>query len=182
MINRIKNLFAEARLKRKAESAKRRKAFINIAEAKTIAIIFEATNVDYLELVKRFVASLKEKKKIVKVVGFFDQKSNPENLVYSKSDFDFFNAKELTAGNQPSSPYIKTFVGEAHDVLIDLNIHNKFPLRSIALQSVARCKIGIDIPENKSVHDVLISVKPEEGLVRYLGQVERYLDMINKPL
>jgi hypothetical protein len=180
IINKIKNILAEKRLQRLAKNAARKKEFVNLGQARSIAVIFEATNIDHLELVKRFVNTQKEKKKTVKAVGFFDQKFTPSNISYSKAEFDFFNLKELSGTNQPASPYIKTFIEEQHDVFIDLNIHNKFPLRSIAIQSAAKCKVGIDIPENQDVHDLFISVKPEEGLVRFLGQVEHYLEMINK--
>lgn len=179
-IRKIRDSLGEARLRRKTGSIARKKAFINFAQAKTIAIIFDSTNVDHLELVKKYVSDLKEKKKTVKAIGYFDQKFTPVNISYAKSEFDFFNQKELTRLNQPASPYIRTFIEEPHDVFIDLNIQNKFPLRSIALQSRASFKIGVDIPANQQVHDLLISVKPEEGLVRYLTQVEKYFEMINR--
>ncbi|MBC7865744.1 MAG: hypothetical protein IAF38_22415 [Bacteroidia bacterium] len=180
VIKKIKEKLGEAKLKGAAVKSPRKKKFVNIAEAKTIGIIFDATSIDHLEILKKYVASLKEKKKIVKAVGFFDQKFTPVNISYSKAEFDFFNLKELTGLQQPSSPYIGTFINEPHDVLLDLNIQNKFPLRSIAIQSMARFKIGINIPENKEIHDLFLSLKPEEGLVKFLEQAEKYLDMIDK--
>lgn len=176
--HKIKSLIGEARLKK--GSARTDRAFLNIDQAKTIAVIFDATNIDHLEIVKKYVGKLKERKKNIKAVGFFDMKITPQNISYSKAEFDFFNLKELTGINQPSSPYIQTFIKEPFDILVDLNIQNKFPLRSIMLQSAAKFKVGIDIPENQQTHDLLISVKPEEGLVHFLNQVERYLEMINK--
>lgn len=180
VIKNIKEKIGESKLKKASKGNSRKKEFINISAAKTVGIIFDATNVDHLELLKKYVAGLKEKRKTVKVIGFFDQKFTPVNISYSKAEFDFFNLRELTPLRQPASPYIKTFIEAPLDVLIDLNIHNKFPLRSIAIQSMARFKIGIDIPANRKVHDLLLSLVPQQGLVRFLSQVETYLEMINK--
>jgi hypothetical protein len=179
-IRKLKDKIGEARLAKVIGKSPRKKEFINIAGAKNIGIIFDATDIDRLEIIKKYVGGLKDRKKVVKVIGYFDQKFTPVNISYSKSEFDFFNQKELSGSNQPSSPYIRTFIDEPMDVLIDLNIYNKFPLRSIAIKSMAKFKIGIDIPENKKVHDLFISLKPEQGLVTFLSQVERYFDMINK--
>ncbi|MFN6037792.1 MAG: DUF6913 domain-containing protein, partial [Bacteroidota bacterium] len=142
-VENIKNYLGELKLKRTLKLSNRKKEFINFDLVKNIGVIFEATNPDDFDEVKKIVQILKEKKKLVKAVGFYDNKLTPENLSYSKSDFDLFNLKELSALREPSSPYIRTFIESPQDVLIDLNLKNKFPLRTIAIQSMALFKIGI---------------------------------------
>lgn len=179
ILKKIKEKIGELKLKNFSDQSSRKKAFVNFSNARSIGIIFDSTNIENLEILKKYVVNLKEKKKIVKVVGFFNQKYTPVNISYSKAEFDFFNLKELNGLNHPSSPYIQTFVEESMDVLIDLNIENKFSLRSIATQSMARFKIGINIPENQKIHDLLITHNYSDGLSKFLYQAEKYLGMID---
>lgn len=180
MIKKIKNKIANIGLNKQLAKQVRQKEFINLEDARSIGIVFEATNLDDFERIKKYVLKLKEQGKKVHAVGYFDQKISPTNISYPKTEFDFFNNKELKAMGQPSSPYIQTFISEIRDILIDFNILNKYPLRYISVNSYAKCKIGIDIPENKSSHDILIAIKPENGIAEYIKQTDIYLTMINK--
>ena len=63
-------------------------------KVKTVGIIFDATNTEDYEIVKRYVVYLREHLKKVKVMGFFSTKEIPA-LTYSKLEYDFFTTKEL---------------------------------------------------------------------------------------
>ena len=180
LLTRFRYYLAEISLKKLIAGASREKSFINFADARSVAIIFDATPDGNLDIVKRFVLQLKEKKKQVKAIGFFDQKFTPINISYSKADFDFYNLKELNPLFFPSSPYLKTFAEENFDLFIDLNLFNKFPLRTIALSSRAKCKVGIDSPENREIHDFFISTSEKENLQQYILLVEKSMNMINR--
>lgn len=180
MIRRIKEKLGEKQLQRALKIHVRQKEFMNMEDVRSIGIVFEATNAEVFETVKNYVNKLKQMGKRVHGIGFFDTKHTPENLSYTKSDFDLFNIKELQGAGTPNSPYIKTFITEIRDLLIDINLDNKFPLRYISAMSYAKCKIGIDLPENQSIHDLFISVDKKDGISNYLKQVDFYLEMINK--
>jgi len=79
---------------------------------------------------------------------------------------------------EPLNPYIKTFITEVRDVLIDINFNQKYALRHIVAHSYAKCKIGLNLPENNSVHDMMIAIDKEQGIEKYLEQIEKYLNMI----
>jgi hypothetical protein len=178
MIKKIKELFFEKRLQIFLKQQSRQKAFLNFDEVKTIGIVFEATEQEQFEIIKKYVIALKQKGKRVHGIGFYDNKIIPDNVYYSKTDFDLFNSKEINSLGEPVNPYIKTFISEVRDVLIDINFNQKFVLRHIVAQSYAKCKIGLNFPENNSVHDILISIDKELGIEKYLEQVEKYLNMI----
>lgn len=180
MIKRLKESFGEKRLQSALKIHVRQKEFMNIDDVRTIGIVFDATNAEEFEIVKNYVNKLKQLGKRVHGIGFYDAKVIPQNIYYTKSDFDLFNAKEVKGMGEPESPYIKTFITEIRDILIDVNLSNKFPLRYISAMSYAKCKIGIDIPQNKNIHDMLISVDPSAGMEKYLSQVDFYLQMMNK--
>ena len=65
----------------------------NFNQVKSVGIVFDATNVDDYEIVKRYVVFLREHTKKVKVIGFFSTKEIPA-LTYSKLEYDFFSLKE----------------------------------------------------------------------------------------
>ncbi len=179
MIKKIKSKIAHINLNRQLSEQVRQKEFINLEDARSIGIVFDATNPDDFEIVKKYVLGLKERGKKVHAIGYFDQKHSPTHLSYPKTEFDFFNARELKGLYQPASPYIQTFISEIRDLLIDFNLKNKFPLRYIAARSFARCKVGIAIPENNNIHDVLIALNPDAGAGAYIRQLEVYLNMLN---
>lgn len=180
MIRRLKESIGEKRLQSAMKIHVRQKEFLNIDDVRTVGIVFDATNADEFEIVKNYVNKLKQMGKRVHGIGFYNAKVIPQNIYYTKSDFDLFNAKEVKGMGEPESPYIKTFITEIRDILIDINLNNKFPLRYISAMSYAKCKIGIDIPQNKNIHDMLISVEPSAGMEKYLSQVDFYLQMMNK--
>jgi hypothetical protein len=178
MIKKIKERFLEKRLQSVLKNQNREKSFLNFDEVKTIGIVFEATDPAQFEIIKNYVVALKQKGKRVHGIGFYDNKLIPENVYYSKTDFDLFSAKEINSMGEPVNPYIKTFISEVRDVLIDINFNQKYVLRHIAAHSYAKCKIGLNLPENAMVHDMLIAIDKDQGIEKYLEQIEKYLHMI----
>jgi hypothetical protein len=152
----------------------RNKQFVKLADAKSIGVVFEVNNSETFELVKKFILQLKEYTKQVHAIGYVDEKLTP-NYSYIKTDIDLFNKKELQRFYRPQSNYIKTFMEDEKDLLIDINTHQKFPLRYIAAGSKAKCKVGMHFPENEMLHDILIASEPQKGMEFYLQQVLKYL-------
>jgi hypothetical protein len=155
----------------------RNKQFVKLNNAKTIGILFDATDNNTFEIVKRFIEKLKVDTKNVHAIGYVDEKLRP-NYSYIKTDIDLFNKKELKNFYQPQSPYIKTFIEDEKDLLIDINFNQKLPLQFIAASSKAKCKVGMHFPENEPIHDILIATTSQQGLGFYLQQVVKYLETI----
>jgi hypothetical protein len=152
----------------------RTKQFIKIPEAKSIGLIFDATDKEVFEVVKKFIQQVKEYTKNIHAIGFVDEKITP-NYSYIKTDIDLFNKKELKNFYQPQSAYIKTFMEDEKDILIDANILGKLPLQYIAAASKAKCKVGMHTSSNEAMHDVLLATSPQQGLEFFLQQAIKYL-------
>ena len=163
----------------KGVAHERQHSFFNINEAKTIGIISEASNKEEFELVKKYVAYLRDLRKKVKVLGFFGEKIIPK-LTYSKFEYDFFTLKDLNWHQKPSSPIIENFINEEFDILLDLNIYDKLPLKFIAAASKAKCKIGKYSEETENIYDLMIETDTEKSLKYFLRQIDIYLSKINK--
>ena len=151
----------------------------NFSEIKTVGVIFDASNAEDFELIKRYVVYMREHQKKVKVLGYFSSKKIP-SLTYSKLEYDFFSTKETNWYGKPTTHVIDNFIEEEYDLLIDLNIHDHYTLKYIASLSKAKFKVGKYTEANKLIYDMMIEVDETKNLKYFLRQVDTYLAMINK--
>jgi effector-binding domain-containing protein len=179
LIANIKNAFGNYFLKREMGGLVRDRSILSLEDAKTIGIIFEASNKEEFELVRKYVLYLRELKKKVKAIGYFSEGPTPETAT-SKLEFDFFSKKDLSWYNKPSDKFVSNFIKEDYDILIDLNIHNHFALRYIAGISKARFKVGRHQEGDDYIYDLMLESTNGKGLKFFLRQVDTYLGMLNK--
>jgi hypothetical protein len=178
-IQNIKNIAGNYLLSGEVKALRRDKMFVNLADAKTVGIVFEATESSNFELVKKYISYLREMKKRVKAIGFYDQKNIP-SMAYSKLEYDFFCQKDLTWHNSPNSVYVKNFMEEKFDILLDLNLNELFPLRYISALSRASFKVGKNCDRNNSIFDLMIETDEKKGLKYFLKNIDTYIFIINK--
>ncbi len=167
------------KLELKDHPRQRKPSRFNFDAIKTVGILFDATNPEDFELVKRYVIYLREHRKKVKVIGFFSTKQIPE-LVYSKLEYDFFSPKELNWIGRPASVIIQNFMDEEFDLLMDLNINDHFPLKYISALSKANFKVGKYNEKEVDVYDMMIDSDNTKTLKYFLRQVDVYISMLNK--
>ena len=180
VIQTIKSKYGEYRLNQERKQLVRKRQSLQFNNSKDIALVFEATDEDELDLIKDFIKDLRDLKKNVKSVGYFNLKQVPP-LQYSKLEYDFISQKELNWWHQPSDDFIKTFIREEFDILINLSIKNHFPLKYIASTSHAKFKIGILNDSNINDYDLLLDISKDSTIKNLLKQVKHYLNYINKP-
>ena len=179
IIQNIKNFAGNYALSAEMKTLRRDKVFLNMQDAKTVGIVFNATNNGDFELVKKYIAYLKEMKKRVKAIGYYDQKNIPA-LSYSKLEYDFFCQKDLAWNNIPNNIYVKNFIEDQHDIMLDLNLDGLFPLRYISSLSKASFKVGKKSERNNSIFDLMIETTEGKGLKYFLKNIDTYLFIINK--
>ena len=157
----------------------RDKMFMNMQDAKTVGIVFDATDNSHFELVKKYITYLRDLKKRVKAIGYYDQKNTPA-MAYSKLEYDFFCRKDLNWCNVPNNIYAKNFMDDKFDILLDLNLNDLFPLRYISSLSKASLKVGKKSERNNSIFDMMIEAPEEKGLKYSLRNMDSYLSIINR--
>jgi len=148
-------------------------------KVKTVGVLFDATNPEDFELVKRYVTYLREYSKKVKVLGYFNTKNIPA-LTYSKLEYDFFSVKDVNWMYKPNSMVINNFIAEEFDLLIDLNVNDHFPIKYIAALSKAKFKVGKYIENEIDVYDMMIDADQTKTVKYFLRQVDTYITMLNK--
>jgi hypothetical protein len=175
----IKQAFGRQSLKGLVSVMRRNREVKSLNDSTTIGILFDPVVQEDYELVKKYVTYLKEMKKKVKALGFYDQKDIPQST-YSKLEFDYFSQKDLNWQLRPSGVIVENFIKEEFDILIDLNIKEHFPLFYISSLSHARYKVGSNAAKDTSIYDMLIGTGNEKGLKPLLRNMDTYLLMLNK--
>jgi len=173
----IGNLYIKLELKDAPREHKPNR--FNFDAIKTVGILFDATNPEDFELVKRYIVYLREHKKRVKAIGYFNSKQIP-SLAFSKLEYDFFSIKDINWFGKPSSIIIQNFINEEYDLLIDLNINDHFPLKYIASLSKANFKVGKFNEKEQEIYDMMIDSDNTKTLKYFLRQIDVYITMLNK--
>ena len=158
---------------------KRDKSVVNFYDANYICIVFNATNTDNFKLVKKYITYLKENKKKVKSIGFFDFKEVPQNQL-SKLEYDFISRKELNWYNSPTGVDVTNFMKEPFDVIINFDIDNSLSLLYMVAFSKAKFKIGKFNEKYQQYYDMMIDVEENSTLKYFMRNVDVYLNMVNK--
>ena len=80
MFRRLRLFEGNRRLARRASKLQRKRRFINIAEAKTIGILWDVANADDLSHISDFILRMSEKGIKTEVLGFSEGKELPDKL------------------------------------------------------------------------------------------------------
>lgn len=178
MIRRLRQNINEYRLKKKLQGNYRKVQTVNLADARSIAILADITSAEDFEIIKSLVNDFKTQGKKVFCIGFYNQKYDC-NYSYPKSEFDIYTAKQLKGNGMPDSPYLETFLSEKRDLLIDLNLKNHFFLRYLAALSNASFKCGLHSPSNEIIHDLLISIPEDSTIKDFIKAAKSVLERIH---
>jgi hypothetical protein len=157
---RTKARWGERILNAKLSSTERNAAACNINQAKSIGILFNATEQVSFEIVKELVKNLSNKNNSIEVLGYVDTKQLIDHYLYRKG-FDFFTRKQLNWYYKPQTEKVDEFINKPFDLLLDLSLDNPFPLKYILAFSEARFKAG-KFSENCTYLDLMIDVSKEK--------------------
>lgn len=150
----------------------------NIKTAKTIGIIYEALDQETYNAVTDMAESLREKGKIVKIMGYIPSRKYAQDY-YLKLEFDFFNWKDLNWRMKPTKNTVIDFINNDFDILIDLSLKPCFALEYIVHTSKANFKVGRFVSENKLNYDLMIHNDEHNSLRNFISIIVHYLTIIN---
>ena len=154
-------------------------SFQNYLSAKTVGVIFNATQQETYEIARQYIQELSRRDNLsVKSLGFVDSKEVLE--FYQKSlVFNYFSRKNLNWYSKPNNPNTQEFINTQFDILIDLSIVEDFPIQYIVGLSKAKFKVG-SVKENKNFYDFMIQLANKNDLKYFIQQLEHYFGMIKK--
>lgn len=158
-------------LKSRRQSAKRK--LVNLDTAKTVGILFDATELDDRNVVLKYAKALKDQGKRVRTLGYFDNKLENENFTFSH-----FNRKKLDWALRPTGEAVMTFMKEQLDLLLTIDPLTKFHMEYIAALSNAHLKVG-PYTDNTYCYDLMIDAGAGSNLHSFINQIEHLLKKTN---
>ena len=155
----------------------RDKKAIGFSEAKSIGILYDATEFEDYEIVKQYVKDIRAQHIEALALGYVDKKELP-NMQFAKLGLDFFTKKDLTWNMIPSNIVVNNFINTPFDILINLHAEKSFPLQYISAMSKSKFRIGVFHKRNEPFFDLLIDVKGDKSLKSLINHVNHYLKII----
>ncbi len=148
--------------------AKRELKAVNLHKAKTIGILFDATQQSSFEIVKEMVKDLTTRENSIEVLGYVDSKQMIDQYLYRKG-FEFFTRNQLNWYYKPMPGVIDAFIKKPFDILIDLSLDNPFPIKYIMTCSQAKFKAGRFSKDNEYL-DLMIDIEKENEAMKDIRQ------------
>ena len=183
MLDFIKH-WRQERLLRRLEHVERNKKIENIANIKTIGLIFHVGDENHWNLLYHFAKLMENDGKQIFMIGFHDAEPELDYIIThsntilckEKEDFDYWGLPKGDVSNK--------FVAQHYDILIDTTDEPNFFGQYLALKCDADLKICYasdnDIEDNGRVFDMMIRGEGSLDLREYLNHVVKYLKMIKK--
>ncbi|MBN2610065.1 MAG: hypothetical protein JXB00_00765 [Bacteroidales bacterium] len=175
-------------LQRKLKNIKRNPLVCNINEAKTVGIIYNATNTVSFEIIKDFTKTLIQKNIVVSALGYVHSKKLIDHYLYRKG-FDFFTKNNLNWYYRPESDSVKEFIQKPFDILINLCLETYYPIHYILALSASPFKVGkffaepnymdlmIDIEKEKeAIHDIKEEISKDKKSGKKKNELEEEID------
>jgi hypothetical protein len=172
----IKHWFGNWKLKRSDLEKKRKRKVYNISTANKITILFDATEIKDILLVKDFVSKLSTGKELVSAIGYVNEKDKSFEHM-STLHFDFFSNTNLNWYGKPEGMVIENFLKEEYDILIDLSLHHFYPLTYLVVASPSSFKVGRS-PSKIEVFDLTIDNQKNQSLAALIKEINHYLNRI----
>lgn len=172
MFEKLRSALFKKSLRRTLTAHKRHRKSHTLESARTIGILFDATEGKHKEETLELVRNLEKKGKKVAILGYVKAKQPPGGL-----HFDFFIQKELKWIGTPKSEKALSFIKQKPDLLLCLNPADEAPLAWLAAHSQAAMKIGFPT-EYANDFDMILEIPAEKGIRYFTEQLHQYLDKI----
>lgn len=156
-----------------AKQGRPTKKAVGLEDAQTVAILFNATEVDQRTTVLKFAQQLKNLGKRVKLLGYFEVDMTDANF-----SFDFFSNRNLDWALRPKGEAVEHFLSQSYDLFFNLRSQSDALSEYLACLVRAGLKIG-PVPENKSCYDLMIDATPGTSLGQFIQQIESLLKITN---
>ena len=165
-------------LSRRIRKQQRQRSYNNFDSAKTVGIIFNATQQEAYITARNFMNLLTKQNIDVHALGYV---KNQEAISYfpAQVGITFFSLKNLNWYYKPNNKAVDAFYEKPFDILIDLSLDVYLQVLHVVGLSRAKLKIGhgdVDSP----YYDFILKFQPEKTLTYYIEQIRHYMSAIKK--
>lgn len=164
--------FFKDQLKKK-KTATSSKSKVNLEKAKSIGILFDATDLSQRQTVLNYAEKLKNQRKQVKLLGFFDNRLKDNNFT-----FRHFNRTNIDWAMRPKGEMVNEFLNQKFDLLLHINMETNLHSEYISALSNASFKVG-PVTDHVFCYDLMIDMPNEQNLSKFISQMEGLLKKTN---
>lgn len=168
IIDRLKDRFYQKALPAKAARANAAPVR-NLNEARTIAILFDATDVDQRKRTLAYAEKLRKQDKQINVLGFISTADKEATF-----SFNFFTLRDIDWAQRPKGDQVANWLKKEYDVLICLFTQTNRFTEFLALHARAGLKIG-PVAENTACYDLMLDMPTSAGPEKIIQQYEAVL-------
>jgi hypothetical protein len=176
LVDKIKLLFYKKALAKEIEQNKdAERNILNIKDAKSIGILYNATNVQDVALINEFEDNLMNMGIEVMTMGYENKKPDKK----SSDKLNIINRNDLNWFDKPVGEKVLEFKKNKFDILICAIENDCLPLEYIAGVSHATYRIGKFSESNVNHYELMINVTNNQTLPYLLKQINHFLNVIN---
>ncbi|MBK7171895.1 MAG: hypothetical protein IPH84_01395 [Bacteroidales bacterium] len=178
LINNIRYRFARKNLEQEHQKLSRTRKPLNLDNSRYIALLYYIPDEDSYKKIEDLLKLLGDRNIKVKVACYTDQKVIPHYFI-PKLMQDILTVKDTNWYYFPVKPFVKDFLQEEFDILIDLSLKEYIPLLYLAANAKASLKIGRFDESHQHYYDLMIDIPQDSTLEYFIEQVMHYLNKIN---
>lgn len=161
----MKNLFFNIR--NRFKSRKQTPVTTSFEKVESIGILVNNPDFSVNDVLNRFVSSLIDKGKEVKVICYIDKGAN--RLYEFK--YEALRNGDITWSGQFKSSVVNNFVKTEFDYLYSINISPFLPFENILLTSRAKFRIGMYMPGKEKYLDLMFQMGEKPSLPALIDQM-----------
>lgn len=173
--DKIKQYFFHKSIQKETSTSRQSKSsHITFDKAKSIAIVFDASDLKNRDVVEKYSKGLEKKGKTVALLGYVQGKGELDN--YS---FPCYNDKNINWSSCVSGDAFSAFKDQKYDVLISAWPNSNPHLEYVAATVSATIKAGA-MPNLIAPFDVMLDVNTNTPIKNFLQQIEALLHKVTK--
>ncbi len=174
MLDQLRTILLRRSLRKLAERTQRRRCPHTFDSARSVALLFDASEEETRKIVTLWAESFTERehRKRLHVLAFVD-----DTHTVGQSRFPQFTSRDLRWHGRLVGPAIERFLSETPDLLLCFNPRQLLPIQWAAAASNAAMKIG---NSNEPPHDFdfVVETPPDKDIQFFLRETAHYLSKI----
>lgn len=176
----IENIVSLRELNRTLKGNTRKRGNPDIYNAKSFGILYDASTEHEFKVVKEFFKDLRVYGIQANSLGFVNHTEKTFHPL-ARPESDYFFKHHLNWYNKPAGVEVNNFIEKPFDLLVNVSLHDFYPLDFIAAASAAKCKIGRSEGRFAHIYDLAIETKGITDSKTFVYLIIHILSQINAP-
>jgi len=174
-LNKLRIRIGTYVLLQRVRKQSRVKGFYNFDNAKTIGVVFDASQQNLYLQARSFIYALRKRDIAVEAIGYVQTREAISYFSFHEG-ITFFSINHNNWYYMPLNPDVQKFVKMKFDLLIDLSLEDALPLRYIVGLTNAKLKLGSN-KDTQSLYDFFLNIQSKD-LNFYITQIKHYMSVI----